>query len=130
VQGLDAVREFARTCAENAADVRPVDAPGETRLAASLPDGAAADAVMREGGWTRTAEAEYEVPLRTWDDAREPIGAAMLAAFSPIVSDWSNDLTSPELAEAYDPAKRERLVAALDAWAAVSGPEWFTSESG
>jgi D-aminopeptidase len=130
LEELDAVREFARTCAENAADVRPVDVPGETRLAASLPDGAAVEAVMREGGWTRTADAEYEVPLRAWDDAREPIGAAMLAAFSPLVSVWSNDLTSPELAEGYDPAKRERLVAALDAWAAVSGPDWFTSETG
>jgi hypothetical protein len=30
LEELDAVREFARTCAENAADVRPVDVPGET----------------------------------------------------------------------------------------------------
>jgi D-amino peptidase len=130
VEGLDAVREFARTCAANAGEVRPVDAPGETRLAASLPNGATVEATMREGGWTRTGDVEYEVPLRTWDDAREPIGAAMLASFSPILSDWSNDLTSPELAEAYDPAKRERLAAAVDAWAAAAGPEWFSSESG
>lgn len=127
---LDAVREFARTCAENAAHVRPVDAPGETRLAASLPNGATVEAVMREGGWTRTADVEYEVPLRTWDDAREPIAAALLASFSPILSAWSSDLTSPELAEAYDPASREQIVVALDAWAAVPGPDWFTSESG
>jgi D-aminopeptidase len=127
---LDAVREFARTCAENAADVRPVEAPGETRLTASLPNGSSVEAAMRDGGWTRTANVEYEVPLRTWDDAREPIAAAMLASFSPIISAWSNDLTSPQLADAYDPAKRERLVTAVDAWAAVSGPDWFTSDSG
>jgi D-aminopeptidase len=127
---LDAVREFARTCAENAAEVQPVVAPGETRLAASLPNGGAVEATMREGGWTRTADMEYEVQLRTWADAREPIGTAMLAAFAPILSDWSSDLTSPELADAYDPAKRERLVAAVDAWAAAAGPEWFTAESG
>lgn len=130
VEELEAVRDFARTCAENAADVRPGDAPGDTVLAASLPNGAPVEATMREGGWTRTSDLEYEVPLRTWDDAREPIGAAMLAGFAPILSAWSNELTSPELANAYDPAKRERLVAAVDAWAADSGPEWFTSGSG
>ena len=128
VAELDAVREFARTCAENAADVRPVDAPGETRLAASLSNGAAVEATMREGGWTRTSEVEYEVPLRTWDDARDPVGAAMLASFAPVLPVWSNELTSPELADAYDPAKRERLGAAIDAWAEAAGPEWFTSE--
>lgn len=130
LEALDAVREFARTCAENASGVRPVDVPGETRLAATMPHAATVEAAMREGGWTRTADVEYEVPLRTWDDAREPIGAAMLAAFSPILSAWSNELTSAERAQAYDSAKRERLVAALDAWAADSGPEWFASESG
>jgi D-aminopeptidase len=129
LEELDAVREFARTCAENASDVPPADVPGETRLAATLPDGATVEAAMRDGGWTRTADMEYEVPLRAWDDARGPIGAAMLAAFSPILSAWSNELTSPELAEAFDAAKRERLVAAVDAWAADPGPEWFASES-
>jgi D-aminopeptidase len=128
-KALGDVREFARTCAGSAAEVPPVEAPGETRLAASLPNGATVEATMREGGWTRSADVEYEVPLGSWDDAREPIGAAMLASFSPILSDWSNDLTSPELSDAYDPAKRERLVAAIDDWAAAAGPEWFTSES-
>jgi D-aminopeptidase len=128
VAELDAVREFACACAENAADVRPVAVPGETRLAASLPNGAAVEAAMREGGWTRTGEVEYEVPLRTWDDARGPVGAAMLASFSPVLPVWSNDLTSPELANAYDPAKRESLTAAIEEWAEASGPEWFTSE--
>lgn len=129
-EALDAVREFARTCAEDAAHVRPVEAPSDTVLAASLPNGATVEATMRDGGWTRTSDLGYELPLRTWDDAREPISAAMLAGFAPILSAWSNDLTSPELVDAYDPAKRERLVAAVDAWAAASGPEWFTSGSG
>ena len=128
VAELDAIQEFARTCAENAADVQPVDVPSETRLAASLPNGAEVEAAMRQGGWTRTGEVEYEVPLRTWDDAREPVGTAMLASFSDVLPVWSNDLTSPELADAYEPAKREQLVAAIDAWAEASGPEWFTSE--
>ena len=128
VAELDAIQEFARTCAENAADVQPVDVPSETRLAASLPNGAEVEPAMRQGGWTRTGEVEYEVPLRTWDDAREPVGTAMLASFSDVLPVWSNDLTSPELADAYDPAKREQLVAAIDAWAETSGPEWFISE--
>jgi D-aminopeptidase len=130
VAELDAVREFARACAERADEVRPVDAPGETLLAASLPNGTAVEDAMREGGWTRTDEVEYEVQLRTWDDARDPVGVAMLASFSDVLSVWSNDLTSPELADAYEPAKRERLVGAIDAWAEAPGPDWFTSEPG
>ena len=51
--------------------------------------------------------------------------AALLAAFAPVLQDWSNDLTSPEKASAYDERKRERLVAAIDIWAETSGPEWF-----
>jgi D-aminopeptidase len=125
VAGIDAVREFSRTCAENAAEVRPVDVPGETRLAASMPNGAAVETTMREGGWTRTGEVEYEITLRTWDDAREPVGAAMLAGFSPLAPAWSSDLTSPEEADAYDPAKRDWLGTAIEAWAEASEPEWF-----
>jgi D-aminopeptidase len=128
--GLDEIREFSRTCVENTSDVQPVDVPGETSLSASLPNGAAVEAAMSEAGWARTGDVEYKVALRAWEDAREPIGAAMLASFAPIVSVWSNELTTPEVADAYDPAKRERLVAALDAWAESSGPGWFSSESG
>ena len=127
--GLGEIQEFARTCAENASAVRPVDAPGETLLEASMPNGAAVEETMREGGWTRTGDAEYEVELRTWDDARDPVGAAMLAAFTPLLPAWSNDLTSRERAEAYDPARREALGAAADAWAESSEPEWFGAEA-
>jgi D-aminopeptidase len=125
VAGLDTIREFARTCAENSGDVPPVAVPGATRLAASMPHGAAVEATMREGGFTRTGEVEYEIALDSWEDARKPVGTAMLAAFAPILEDWSNGLTSLERASAYDQVKRERLGAAIDAWAEASGPEWF-----
>lgn len=75
VAGPDAVREFSLSCAESAGDVAPVEAPGATRLAASMPHGAAVEATMREGGWTRSAEVEYEIALHSWQDAREPIGS-------------------------------------------------------
>ena len=130
VADLDAVREFARTCAENIADARPVDVPGETLLSASLSNGATVEATMGEGGWKRTGDVEYEIWLRTWDDARGPIAAGMLASFDPVLPVWSNELTSAELADAYDPAKRERIVAAIDEWAEAAGPEWFTAEPG
>ena len=81
---------------------------------------------MREGGWARAGEVEYEIALDSWRDAREPVGSAMLAAMSPLLQDWSNDLTSPERASAYDEVKRARLGAAIDAWAETSGPEWFS----
>lgn len=129
VAGPDAIHEFARTCAENAGDVPPVDPPGATRLAASMPHGATVESTMHEGGWARTGEVEYEIELASWQGAREPVEAAMLAAFSPILHAWSNDLTSPERASAYDEAKRESLCAAIDTWAEVSRPEWFTETS-
>jgi hypothetical protein len=124
--GLDALREFARTCVQNAAEIPPVDVPRDSRLAASLPNGAAVEATMREGGWTRTGDVEYTVDLRTWQAAREPVGAAMLAAFSPLVHAWSGNLTTPEHAAAYDPAARRWLGSAIDAWAEASEPEWFS----
>jgi D-aminopeptidase len=124
--GLGEIREFARACAESAGEVPPVDVPGATRLAASMPHGANVEATMREGGWTRAGDVEYQIALASWRDAREPVAAAMLAAFAPVMQVWSNDLTGPERAGAYDVAKRERLGAAIDSWADTAGPEWFT----
>jgi D-amino peptidase len=124
--GLDAIREFARTCAENAGEMSPVDVPGAARLAASMPHGATVEATMREGGFTRTGEVEYEIALDSWRDAREPVATAMLAAFAPVLQAWSNELTSRARARTYDRVKRESLDAAIVAWAEASGPEWFT----
>jgi hypothetical protein len=126
VAGPDAVREFARICAENADDLPPVEVPGAGRLAASMPHGASVEATMRDGGFDRTGEVEYEIALDSWGDAREPVATAMLAAFAPVLDAWSNELTSPELADAYDAVKRESLAVAIDAWAKASGPEWFS----
>ena len=123
---LDEIRQFAQTCAESAADVPSVDVPGNTHLAASMPNGADVEATMLHGGWTRTGEVEYEVELHTWDDAREPVGAAMLAAFAPLMDAWSNDLVSPERADDHDSTAREWLGRAVEAWGAASEPEWFT----
>ena len=64
--------------------------------------------------------------LGTWDDARRPIGAAMLAGFATLPNVWSNDLTSAERAAAYDPTAREWLGKAIEAWGNASEPEWFT----
>jgi D-aminopeptidase len=123
---LDAIREFARTCAENAGDMPPVNVPGASSLAASMPHGATVEATMHKAGFVRTGEVEYEISLDSWRDARVPVATAMLAAFAPVLQDWSQELTSPERASAYDPVKRESLVAAVDAWAESAGPEWFT----
>ena len=104
----------------------PVELPAADRLAASMPHGATVETTMREGGWTRTGEVEYEIALDCWEDARDPGATAMLAAFAPVLDDWSNELTSPERASACDEVKRESLCAAFDTWAEASGPEWFT----
>jgi D-aminopeptidase len=126
VAGLDAVREFARTCVENADDVPPVEVPGAAILAASMPHGATVEATMSAGGFARTGEVEYEIALDSWRDAREPVATAMLAAITPVLDFWSNELTSPELADAFDAVKRESLAVAIDAWADATGPEWFS----
>jgi len=126
VAGPDAVRDFARTCAENAADVCPIAEPGAARLAASMPNGAEVEATMRSGGFVRTGEVEYEIELDSWQDAREPVGAAMFAAMAPLLKAWSNELTSPERASGYDQIRREELATAIDAWADASRPEWFS----
>src|SRR5262249_33400837 len=125
VAGPDAVRDFARSCAQAASDVSPVVVPGAACLAASMPNGAAVEATMRDGGFVRTGEVEYEIQLDSWQDARKPVGAAMLAAMAPVLKAWSNELTSPGRASTYDRAKREELATAIDAWADGSGPEWF-----
>ena len=127
--GLDAIREFARACAGNAAEVQLVAVPESTQLAASMPHGATVESTMGEGGWSRIGEVEYEVALHTWEDARGPLDAALLAGFSPFLDAWSNELTSPEHADAYDRALRDWLAAALDAWAEASEPEWFTESA-
>jgi hypothetical protein len=121
VAELDSIREFARACAEHIRDIPPVEVPGATRLAASMPHGAEVEDTMRKSGFTRTGEVGYEVTLDSWRDAREPVGTAMLAAFAPILEDWSNELTSTERADAYDHDKRERLATAIDVWAEASG---------
>jgi hypothetical protein len=126
VAGPDAVRDFARSCAANAVDVPAVAVPGAARLAASMPNGADVEATMRDGGFIRTGDVEYEIELDSWQEAREPVGAAMFAAMTPLLEAWSVDLTSPERASAYDQAKREGLATAIDAWADESGPEWFS----
>jgi D-aminopeptidase len=126
VAGPDDVRDFARACAERVADVPPIALPGAARLAASMPNGAAVETTMRDGGFERTGELEYEIELDSWHDARNPVGAAMLAAMAPVLGAWSNDLTSPERANAYDQSKREELATAIDAWSDASGPEWFS----
>jgi D-aminopeptidase len=126
VADLDAIREFARARLENISDVAPIDPPVETLLAASIPNGADVEATMVDEGWARTGDVEYGVGLRTWDDARGPIGAAMLAAFAPFMHAWSNDLTSAERAATYDPTARDWLGAAIEAWGEASEPEWFT----
>jgi hypothetical protein len=84
-------------------------------LAASMPHGSAVEPTTRKAGWIRTGDAEYEIELDSWRDAREPVGTAMLAAFAPILEAWSNELASAERASAYDQAKRDELASAVDA---------------
>jgi hypothetical protein len=125
--GLDEISSFAETCARNAADIPPVDLPRDVELAASLPNGAEVMETMTNGGWSRVGDVEYSLNISTWDDVRAPLDAAVFAAFTPLLHAWSNDLTSEELADAYDEGKRAWLGDFVRTWATSSEPEWFTA---
>lgn len=123
--GLDEIRSFAEMCARNAADIAPVDVPHDVELAASLPNGADVEETMTKGGWSRAGDVEYSVEIADWADAQAPLEAAVFAAFTPLLHAWSNELTSEQLADAYDADKRAWLGDFVDAWAISSEPEWF-----
>lgn len=109
--GAEAIRGFARDALRAIDDAPRPAAPADTTFTAMLddPDEDQVGA-MTAGGWSRTADDEFQLPLRTWADARDPLAAAMGAAFAPFAADLDGlDLTSASALAAQDPCRVARL---------------------
>jgi D-amino peptidase len=128
-EGLDAIRSFAEQCARDHGSVRPVEAPAGPTFGASMPNGDQVDAQMSDGGWTRVSDVEFAVDLETWSQAREPLAAAMNAAMAPILPYWLGGFADAAAARLADQDRVDQLGEIVDAWAAATHPEWYTTSS-
>lgn len=104
------LRAFARETLRSTNDaVAPVP-PHDVLMRARVRDATETQAAtMAAGGWAQHADEEFSVELATWPAAREPIAAAMAAAFEPFSDITRMDLGSPAALDALDPARREAL---------------------
>jgi D-amino peptidase len=125
-EGAAAVREFAeRAMREMDSAPRPTP-PSDVSFGASLPADDEQAGVMEAAGWTRTSDTEFEVELRRWRDAREPLAGAMSAALAPLLPFLAGlDLTSAESARAQDPERLQELEDAFVQWAAEPDEAWL-----
>jgi hypothetical protein len=90
-----------------------------------MPNGSDVTDQMLDAGWTRVGEVEFSVDLLSWQDAREPLGAAMNAALAPLMPYWLGGFASAEAAAGVDRAGLEQMATIFDAWALESHPEWY-----
>lgn len=124
-EGLDAIRGFAERCMRDAAQAPPVRPPSGGTFEASMPNGHEVVAQMEAAGWSRTGDVAFEVPFAKWADVREPLAAAMSAAFVPFVPYWLGGFDSAEDAAAADEERVAQLRLIFDAWAQETQPEWW-----
>ena len=124
-EGLEAIREFAERCMRDAASAPPVRAPSDALFEASMPHGHEVDDQMTAAGWARTGDVTFEVRLKTWGDAREPLATAMNAALAPFLPYWLGSFDSAEHAAEADQERVAQLRLIFDAWAEESQPEWW-----
>ncbi len=125
--GHAAIREFAERCARDASAVQPQRQPADATLEASMPNGADEAAQLTEAGWERTGEVEFAARLRTWEDARPLISAAMDAALAPFLPYWLGSFDSAADAAAADADRVATLRFIFEAWAEESQPEWYSA---
>jgi hypothetical protein len=124
-EGLEAIREFAERCMRGAASAPPVRAPSDALFEASMPHGHEVVDQMTAAGWARTGDVTFAVRLKTWEDAREPLAAAMNAALAPFLPYWLGSFDSAEDAAEADQERVAQLRLIFDAWAEESQPEWW-----
>ena len=123
--GLEAIREFAERCMRDAASAPPISSPRDGTFEASMPNGHEVVEQMEAAGWARTGDVAFDVHVEEWADAREPLAAAMSAAFAPFAPYWLGGFDSAEDAEAADPERVAHLRLIFDAWAQESQPQWW-----
>jgi D-aminopeptidase len=103
-------------------------APSDLLFEASLRAGDEETRTLAAAGWRQESETEYAIDLASWDDAREPLAAAMGAAIARWLPHFTAfDLTSEAAAEAVrDEPMLLEARAGLDAWLDEPQPEWLT----
>ncbi len=124
-EGLEAIREFAERCMRDTASAPPIRSPTDGTFEASMPNGHEAVDLMEAAGWARTGDVTFEVHFKKWSDAREPLTAAMSAAFAPFVPYWLGGFDSAKDAAAADQERVAQLRLIFDAWAQQSQPQWW-----
>ena len=124
-EGVEAIRTFAETCARARTSTPPIVAPTDVTFEASMPNGSDVADQMLDAGWSRVGEVEFSVELVSWQDAREPLAAAMSAALAPFMPYWLGGFASAEAAAGVDRADVEQTATIFDAWALESQPEWY-----
>ncbi len=118
-----AIREFAcRAVREIGSAPRPTP-PEDFMFEASVTDiGERAAEAMKEAGWARVGDEDFEMQLASWDKANGPLAAAMTAALQPFLEDLSAlDLSSRESFERAEPAALGRLTSTFLSWTARNG---------
>ena len=124
-EGWEAIHEFARAAAANAADALVPAIPRDVVFAASMPNGAEQVAAMEAAGWRRAGEVEYEAHLETWSDAKGLLASAMQAAMAPVMPSFIG-ATSAEEAAALDPDSVARLTGMMMQWCGTEHRDWYT----
>lgn len=123
--GYDAIREFAESCARDVARAARPSPPADAVFEASMPNGAEVVGELEAAGWERNGEVEFTARLRTWDEARPLIAAAMDAAMIPFLPHWLGSFDSATDAAAADQERVAELRMIFEAWAEESQPEWY-----
>lgn len=110
-ESAQAIREFARRCAQQRVGAAQARSPRDALLSATV-EGVTDEQAegMARAGWRRTTGEGFEVGLRTWRDARDPIATAMSTAMARVGPVWSKlDLTSRGAFSDQDPATLDEL---------------------
>jgi len=90
-----------------------------------MPNGAEQADAMQAAGWRRTGEVEFAAELSGWNQAREPLAAAMGAAMAALLRYWVGATSAAE-ASSLDPARVAALTEVLaDRWCSQSFPDWY-----
>ncbi len=115
----EAIREFARRAMHEIADAPRPQAPTDVTFQAQIDDADDAQAArMQAAGWTQLADTTFITQLTGWQDAREPLGAAMSAAMAPFNDIATLDLTSRQAFERQDGDRLARLTSLFEDWIA------------
>ncbi|MBI5292147.1 MAG: M55 family metallopeptidase [Chloroflexi bacterium] len=125
VASADAIRAFARRCAQEWRQRKPPALPSPFTVAMSL-DPHLTQAAVGRHGLVRSSPAVLTVEAEDWGRDVEPaLGAAMGAALRPLLAAQEDlDLSSEAAMQRQEPAKLERLRRYFVDWVHANYPAW------